>query len=175
MIAGEPAIAIFGNKVSFNSKYDESKANIPVQIKGNPVVYYPVGAIYMSVDSTNPSEIFGGTWEAFAQGRVLVGVDTSQTEFNEVEKTGGSKFLQEHTHTINNAGAHTHNVKALSGSASGSGTCLESFGNGAPKTRTVSGAALSAGSHTHTMSSAGDGDSENLQPYITCYMWKRTA
>lgn len=175
LIAGEPAIAIFGNKVSFNSKYDESKSNMPVQIKGNPVVYYPVGAIYMSVDSTNPSEIFGGTWEAFAQGRVLVGVDTNQIEFNEVEKTGGSKFLQEHTHTINSAGAHTHNVKALSGSASGSGSCLESFGNGAPKTRTVSGAALSAGSHTHTMSSAGDGDSENLQPYITCYMWKRTA
>ena len=48
---------------------------------------YPVGSIYMSVDSTNPAQIFGfGTWVAWGAGRVPVGVDTSQTEFDTVEE-----------------------------------------------------------------------------------------
>ena len=54
-------------------------------------VPYPVGAIYLSIDSTNPGVLFGGTWKQIAQGRTLVGVDTSQAEFNDVKKTGGEK------------------------------------------------------------------------------------
>ena len=53
--------------------------------------YYPIGAIYLSVSDTNPSQWFGGTWELIAQGRTLVGVDTTQTEFNTVKKIGGEK------------------------------------------------------------------------------------
>ena len=41
-------------------------------------VPYPVGAIYLSINNTNPGVLFGGTWEQIAQGRTLVGVDTSQ-------------------------------------------------------------------------------------------------
>lgn len=52
---------------------------------------YPVGSIYLSVNSVNPSELFGGTWAAWGTGRVPVGVDASQTEFNAVEKSGGLK------------------------------------------------------------------------------------
>jgi len=62
-----------------------------------PHPYYPVGSIYLSVNTTNPSKWFGGTWEQIAKGRTLVGVDTNDTDFNTVKKTGGSKYLQEHT------------------------------------------------------------------------------
>lgn len=68
-----------------------------VQLKdknGNKVFaapWMPIGSIYISVINQNPSNYFGGTWEQFANGRTLVGVDTSQTEFNSVEKTGGSQ------------------------------------------------------------------------------------
>ena len=51
---------------------------------------YPVGSIYMSVSPTNPSEYFGGTWVAWGSGRVPVGLNTSDTNFNTVEKTGGA-------------------------------------------------------------------------------------
>jgi len=51
---------------------------------------YPIGSIYMSIDNTNPSDLFGGTWVAWGSGRVPVGVDTTQDSFNIVEKTGGS-------------------------------------------------------------------------------------
>lgn len=52
---------------------------------------YPIGSIYMSVNEINPGTLFGGTWERFAQGRVLVGVDEGDSVFNQVEKIAGSK------------------------------------------------------------------------------------
>lgn len=71
---------------------------------------YPVGSIYISTSSTNPSSYFGGTWKAVAQGRTLVGVNTSDTDFNTVMKTGGSKT---HTLTIDEMPAHAHSLRAV--------------------------------------------------------------
>lgn len=74
-----------------------------IQLKNNenekmyPHPYYPVGSIYLSVNDINPSKWFGGTWEQIAKGRTLVGVDTSDTDFNTVKKTGGSKTVLQRT------------------------------------------------------------------------------
>lgn len=71
---------------------------------------FPVGYIYISVDPTNPATVLGyGTWAAFAAGRVLVGIDAGQTEFDTVEETGGAK-----THTLTTAEmpSHTHTQDA---------------------------------------------------------------
>lgn len=51
---------------------------------------YPIGSIYMSVNDVNPGTLFGGTWVAWGDGRVPVGVKSSDSNFNTVEKTGGS-------------------------------------------------------------------------------------
>jgi len=71
---------------------------------------WPVGSIFISVVSTNPGTLLGfGTWTAFGAGRVLVGFDAGQTEFDTAEETGGAK-------TVAAAGsnaaesAHTHSV-----------------------------------------------------------------
>lgn len=58
------------------------------------LLVYPIGSIYISVVNTNPGTLFGGTWVAFGTGRTVFGVDSAQTEFNTVEKTGGSKETQ---------------------------------------------------------------------------------
>lgn len=76
---------------------------------------YPVNSIYVSFDSTDPKDLFGfGTWERFGKGRMLMGVDTSNTNFNTVKKTGGSenvtleaRHLPSHSHSVPN---HTHSV-----------------------------------------------------------------
>lgn len=68
---------------------------------------YPVGSIYLSVNSTNPSSYFGGTWVAWGSGRVPIGVNTSDTSFNTVEKTGGNKT---HAITSNEMPSHNHSV-----------------------------------------------------------------
>ncbi|MBK9580262.1 MAG: hypothetical protein IPO40_24620 [Fibrobacteres bacterium] len=128
----------------------------------NPInLVYPVGSIYLSVVSTNPGTLFGaGTWVAWGSGRVPVGLDAGQTEFDTVEETGGAKT---HTLTTDEIPAHTHpyggTVKVNGGSASG-----------------WSASGSSKYDNTDTQANTGgDGAHNNLQPYIVCYMWKRTA
>ena len=86
---------------------------------------FPVGAIYMSTTSANPSTFWTGTtWQAFATGKTIVGIDTSDTDFNSVNKVGGSKEVvltipnlpihnhtvgdNTHTHSMNGVGDHSH-------------------------------------------------------------------
>ena len=136
---------------------------------------WPVGSIYISVINVNPSEYFGGTWESFATGRCLVGVDASQTEFNTVMKTGGSKYLQKHTHTQK---PHYHNfrtneynpVSVLYDSGPN-----QWYGVGAFSRDLFSAKTLGITEETAVNNSTGTGNSENLQPYITVYMWRRTS
>jgi microcystin-dependent protein len=130
---------------------------------------YPVGSIYMSVSSTNPGTTFGvGTWTAWGEGRVPVGVAGSGT-FNTVEKTGGAE-----THTLTTAQmpSHTHvlrrdvtgvEIGIGGGSLANQNSLTGSWG---PTTiyQNSLGAAATGGGEAHN----------NLQPYITCYMWKRT-
>lgn len=154
---------------------------------------YPVGSIYMSVKNTNPSTYFGGTWVAWGTGRVPVGVNTSDTNFNTVEKTGGASTvtlslsqIPSHSHakgTLATAsgGSHSHNLqnqKAAWGVDGGGNRVIVDATSG--YTAVTNKATTSAAGHTHTVSgstaAAGGGSSHsNLQPYITCYMWKRTA
>lgn len=146
---------------------------------------YPVGSIYISVNNTNPSTYFGGTWVAFGTGKTLVGIDTSQTEFNTVEKTGGEK-----THTLSEAEmpAHSH-----SGTTDGNGNHAHQVGGdwdvspggnytsvhnaGYPGNSTNPWTSTNGWhDHTFTTNSKGSGSAHNnLQPYIIVYMWKRTA
>ncbi len=123
---------------------------------------YPVGSIFMSATITTAAAVgtaLGGTWVAWGAGRVPVGVDTSQTEFNTVEKTGGEKT---HTLTENEMPAHTHTFG------------VGSQGRAQSQTSGSSGYAWNAGSRD-TSSAGGGAAHNNLQPYITCYMYKRTA
>lgn len=139
---------------------------------------YPIGSIYMSAANTNPGVLFGGTWEEWGTGRVPVGIDTSDDDFNTVEKTGGSKFLQEHNHTAttNSTGSHTHKSRGYYTTPGGSTS--RAMANAVISGDPLDNSSIqSAGAHTHTVTvaNAGVGDSGNLQPYITCYMWKRVS
>jgi hypothetical protein len=127
----------------------------------NALQLYPVGSIYINAtDSTNPSTLLGyGTWTAFGEGRVLVGLDSSDTDFDTAEETGGSKT---HTLTVDEMPAHTHSYDDWAGT----GTAGGSSSTDSRQTTSVS----------KTSGSTGGGDPHNnLQPYITVYMWKRTA
>ena len=145
---------------------------------------YPIGSIYMSVNSTNPGSLFGGTWTAWGQGRVPVGVNTSGT-FNSVEKTGGSEThkltvaqMPSHTHTQN---SHRHNYgrPALFGGENdddGSIFTPRYSGRTSSQYKGNSNGWTEMSYTTATNQNTGGGEAHNnLQPYITCYMWKRTA
>lgn len=145
---------------------------------------YPVGSIYMSVSADNPSTYMGGgTWQRWGKGRVPVGLDEAQAEFDSVEETGGAKTV---ALTLAEMPAHDHggltgtlpppsnryfrSNPTFVGLATGGATATI-FGNPAEyEAETMSNP------HNHTIPSSGSGQAHNnLQPYITCYMWKRTA
>lgn len=128
---------------------------------------YPVGSVYTSVVSTNPATLLGvGTWVAFGAGRVLVGLDASQTEFDTVEETGGSKT---HTLTESELPSHTHNT------LSSYQNNVEVIGSSVV-TITEADRSGADGDVDIATSSTGSGAAHNnLQPYITVYFWKRTA
>lgn len=130
---------------------------------------YPVGSIYMSVNPVNPSTFFGGSWAAWGSGRVPVGVDTSDTSFNTVEKTGGEK-----THTLTTAEipSHTHSAVPLAAQRGNIRMYLHAnvgFNSGSEAIYS-----MESGSNDYPTSATGGGSGHNIvQPYITCYMWKR--
>lgn len=139
---------------------------------------YPVGSIYINAGvTTNPATLLGfGTWAAFGAGRVMVGLNGSDTLFDGLEETGGSKdatvIAHTHTGTTSTTGSHTHGVPA-SYVGSGLGSNGGYVGGG-----DFSALTNSAGSHNHTFttdSTGSSGTNANLQPYITVAMWKRTA
>lgn len=124
---------------------------------------YPIGSVYINAAvATNPNTLLGfGTWAAYGAGRVLVGLDAGQTEFDTLGETGGAK-----THTLTSAEmpAHTHGQQAET-----TGNNLSPF---RPTIAARGSDLLAAGS---TDSTGGGGAHNNLQPYIVVYMWRRTA
>jgi hypothetical protein len=136
---------------------------------------YPVGSIYTnSSDSTNPATLLGfGTWTAFAAGRVMVGFNASNTLFDTAEETGGSAdaIVVSHTHTATDSG-HTHTAAYWSGGWGGAGGAAGFNGFVTGNHTDLSGTGTANISVSTTGSS---GTNANYQPYITVYMWKRTA
>jgi len=145
---------------------------------------HPVGSIYINAtNSTNPGTLLGfGTWTAFGAGRVPVGFDSTNVLFDTAEETGGSATatLPSHTHTFTGTALATHNHQIGSRDSTandGGGSAQEfvnDFGTGSGAAATTS--SVSGGTPAGTNSTEGaSATNANYQPYITVYMWKRTA
>lgn len=150
--------------IELNSSISASELASKLKIEMGKLMY-PIGSIYMSIKNTNPSSLFGGTWIAWGSGRVPVGVNTGDADFETVEKTGGAKT---HKLTINQIPSHSHDlgVKVTSNNGDSSAEADQIAVNwSSAKHFSEYYGGKTGGSQAHN----------NLQPYITCYMWKRTA
>ena len=148
---------------------------------------WPVGSVFLSVVATNPATLLGiGIWVAFAVGRMLVGLDPNQAEFDTSEKTGGAKthtltiaelpshtHLQDaHTHVQN---AHQHTAIVASNTAATSGTNPTRGTGTQGLVATTNATAVNQNATAVNQSTGGGGAHNNLPPYIVVYAWKRTA
>jgi hypothetical protein len=158
---------------------------------------FPVGAIYTAIVSTNPGTLLGfGTWSAFGAGRVMVGFDSGNALFDTAEETGGNAdaITVSHTHTatstVTDAG-HSHGLMGSSstgttrGLVEGTNRNVQG-GDGTPSRGYVQTASTGGENLVETKttgvtvattnaSTGSSGTNANYQPYITVYMWKRTA
>lgn len=110
---------------------------------------YPIGSIYISVSNINPRTLFGGSWVEFAKGQTLVGVDTTQTEFNTVLKTGGEKKSSELSCGNSQYGLTNSNNLGYEDKTIIRTTAVDGFNE-------------------------RNAEISLLQPYVTVYMWQRT-
>lgn len=151
---------------------------------------YPVGYILYSEIGTNPSEYLGfGTWKLYGQGQVLVGYNSSDSTFNTVGKTGGSKTT---TLSVSNLPSHTHNLGTVKVTTRGTWTYNDPDVNHSQVFRLnetdslAKGVTIVGGSGEYPptgeyslsgdVSYTGSGASfNNLQPYKVVYIYKRTA
>lgn len=146
----------------------------------NPLAAYPVGSYYFSANAESPADLFGGTWEQLEQGRVLLSQGTNYP----AGSTGGEAThtltvaempSHNHTGTAVSSGAHTHNLALPRGDqwySNGSGNGVWGSSNNSTWTT------ASAGAHTHslTINNTGSGTAHNnMPPYLSVYVWKRTA
>lgn len=151
---------------------------------------YPVGSIYTNAsDDTNPADLLGfGTWTAFGAGKVMVGIDSEDEDFDTAEETGGAKTSNiAHTHT---GPSHTHSIPLgyrlvegvlrigaiLSGGTSGtfSGSYRETD-SGSESTSTWDKFVTGSGGTGNTGGMSSNATPSVVQPYVVVYMWKRTA
>lgn len=190
-------------QTQFDNLYDANTNKL-----GNSLLnaIYPVGAIYVSVISTNPSDLFGGTWEAWGSGRVPLAIgNNGETDYTVAEQTGGSEnsvavhnhLQNEHNHTQN---AHYHNILSLDNGWSANSVPANPQGTsrgmaflennnwaeeyshvarfdttgGIQDRQIIRNTTAENNSTTATNQEAGVAGG-NRMPYITCYMWKRTA
>jgi hypothetical protein len=139
---------------------------------------YPVGSIYTNATvSTNPGTLLGfGTWSAFGAGRVMVGFDSGNALFDSAEETGGSAdaIVVTHTHTATSTVTDSGHVHSVTTNA-GSGTNVGFGANSAVGSQNTASATTGITVATTNTNTGSSGTNANYQPYITVYMWKRTA
>lgn len=153
---------------------------------------WPVGSVFVAVVSTNPATLLGGgTWAAIATGRVLVGIDAGDVDFDTVEETGGAKTVASSAQTF--AGnASTDIVNHLHTQAAGTGATgnftqvttavdTSSGGTGGTPTQTALGTrtgnpvAGGVASYTPAGTNTPGAATSVVQPYFVAYIWKRVS
>lgn len=150
-----------GGKVWYRYRHYQTGNWTPWVVEGIDN-FYPIGSIYQSTAPTNPTTFMGGVWERFGNGRVLVGVDEADADFNTANKTGGEKT---HTLTIDEMPSHSHRQYV-------------SANNGNDSIRrdwSSDGASKAYDQGMETGRAGGNRPHNNLQPYVTLYRWRRTA
>lgn len=160
---------------------------------------FPVGSIYLAVVSTNPNTLLGyGTWSSIGAGRVLVGLDSGDVDFDTVEETGGAKTVASagtvaaptisgstanesaHTHSVTtNVTVGNHTTGAVEAFASSSATVVTGNTHSVTNNAVTSAAGSAHGHAAGTLAASAPSftgtPTSVVQPYLVCYMWKRTA
>lgn len=128
---------------------------------------YAIGSLYFNASvNTDPAILMGfGVWERFGKGRMLVSLDETQTEFDTLGETGGQKTVQAHEHMFGGDDGMSVNGYSTISNFAYDATSSASGGGGNYYTKNLYNSA----------GTAITGGTNNMNPYIVVYIWRRTA
>jgi len=166
---GVPVMHMTKSGVSLGSRYDDTEGGL-LQLAGQNLLnfFYPVGTIYETTSTnldttTKMGNHFGGTWEAYGSGRVLV-AKSADTAFDTIGETGGASTVTLDTTMIP---AHTHRVSIADGT-------VNDYLGGSTATFGIN-QTYSSGGYSINETVGGGQAHNNLQPYIVVFRYRRTA
>ncbi len=144
---------------------------------------FPIGSVFISVVSTNPATLLGyGTWSAFGAGRVLIGLDSGDTDIDTVEEVGGAKAVQASAQSFAGTPStvvvnHVHVQSLPSGQTGGQASGTRDTSTNGSIADALSTANPTGGAANYTPAGANTPGAATsvVQPYIVVYMFKRTA
>lgn len=153
-------------------------------------IVYPVGSIYISTNPNSPATLFGGNWEAYGAGEVLVGYKSTDTDFATIGNEGGYKEwtltkeqMPTHNHgkdggnTIDTtSGGHSHTAKFMEARWASNYSGTKDFARRQETTdqSSTKRITVSDGAHGHPLVAQGGNQAHpNMPPYIVVYMWRR--
>lgn len=160
---------------------EPSNSNIECWINPNasfdPTAYfdriYPVGSLYMSVSSTDPSTLFGGTWTKI-EGRFLYGTG------NTPKHTGGSTTTNSHVLKVNEIPAHVHSETIQTGDGNFNPVVKNKTGGSTAYAiwpeNAIGGWTNVGSGEIMTTQATGGGEGHThtyMPPYFEVYMWYR--
>jgi hypothetical protein len=161
-VAVKPGIPVFDWGQNDFAFHVPVHANAGLQVAGKALWehIYPVGAVYISANETDPGELFGGAWEQLKDRFLLAAGD--------VYGAGSRGGEAEHTLTVDEIPSHEHNVPVYWKGASGNSSVnVQGMESSDPRQYT---------SWTNNTDAAGGGEPHNnMPPYLAVYMWKRIA
>ena len=162
------------NKFSLDSDGNLVVNSITTNTTNNTTIdfdsIYPIGSIYLSVNNTNPSTLFGGTWERI-QSQFLLGANDNVEEYKP-GKTGGEIT---HTLAINEMPKHTHDLYEVNVSNNADSYKL-TFDNGGIYNPRLDSCASKAQGYWNLIGMNNAGKSQphnNMPPFLAVYIWKR--
>lgn len=137
-----------------------------VLLDGNPVLTIPTGFIIEMTSTDHPGDLFGGDWEYFGQGRVLVGYDesASNTKYHTVLNKGGEET---HTLTTSEMPSHSHSINYDSGFS------VQQWNPNSAQYATGSGSVPTNLGSLSIGNTGGGQPHNNMQPYVVVYRWRR--
>jgi microcystin-dependent protein len=147
---------------------------------------WPIGSVFISTLATNPAELLGfGTWQAIAAGRVLIGQDAGQSEFDTLGETGGAKEVTltgaqsgvaAHSHGVTDPG-HAHSQRHFPTATGGSTGCtIDTSMSGTQTNNSVTTATSTTGLTVGNATPANAAEPHtNLMPFLVVSMWHRVS
>ena len=153
---GIPIVYVDTKKNSFGVNcFPKNEKSLEINGKTIFDMVYPVGSVYVSVNATNPSALFGGTWEQIKDRFLLSAGDTY--------KAGATGGEATHVLTVDEMPRHNHSIDNLN--ASGSTT---------PYMTVQAQEKKGYGGNVQTFFTGGGQAHNNMPPYIVVYIWQRT-